>query len=112
MINGNKNPTTAYFVRHPRTVRDLMVLHPVDQEQPFEIVKKIYLPMIDYENFLTDMTVDRVFIEACTEKCKGGPVRQCLFVYSSNPREGILVSPEDGRWVGEAAYYSLSARHQ
>jgi len=106
-MTNNGQYATAYFVRHPRTIQDLMLLHALDEEQPFVIAQKIYLPMIDYENFLTDMTVDRGFIEENASKCVNDDeyVKRCLFVYCRDPQKGVLIVPEDGRWVGEAAYY-------
>jgi len=106
-MTNNSQDATAYFVRHPRTIQDLMMLHALDEERPFIIAQRICLPLIDYENFLTDMTVDRVFIEKSAAKCANDDegVRQCLFIYCRDSHKGVLIVPEDGRWVGEAAYY-------
>ena len=62
----------AYFIQHPRIVDDLSVLHDVADEQPYEIVKTIRLQAIDFENFITDMTVDRQFIEDYAALCAKG----------------------------------------
>ena len=35
----------AYFVEHPRRINDLNILHAVDQESLYGIVKEIYLSM-------------------------------------------------------------------
>ena len=43
---------TAYFVKYPRTLQDLLILHDVAEENPYEIVKDIRLQPIDYENFI------------------------------------------------------------
>ena len=53
----------AYFVSDPRRIEDLTVLHLVEKERPFEVVKIVKLAKIDYENFITDMVADRQFIE-------------------------------------------------
>ena len=45
----------AYFVSDPRRIEDLTVLHLVEKEHPFEVVKIVKLAKIDYENFITDM---------------------------------------------------------
>lgn len=95
----------AYFVEHPRRINDLNILHAVDQESPYEIVKEIYLSIIDYENFITDMTVDRAFIENNAHLCENGKIKKCLYVHGRNPDTGILVIPEDCCWVGWAAIY-------
>ena len=47
------------FIRHPRTISDLMQPHLYKHEREYQIVKTIELGKIDYENFITDMLVDR-----------------------------------------------------
>lgn len=94
----------ANFVQHPRTVDDLMALHDAADEQPFEIVKTIRLQAIDFENFLTDMTVDRQYIEDAAYLCEDGKIKKCLFVCGRDPKRGILVIPEAKCYVGWAAY--------
>lgn len=62
----------AYFVSDPRRIEDLTVLHLVEKERPFEVVKIVKLVKIDYENFITDMAADRQFIEDHASLCSGG----------------------------------------
>ena len=100
---------TAYFVRQPRRADELIVLHAVDWEIPYEIVQEIILKGIDYENFITDMTVDRQFIENYASLCDNtsdhdGQIKKCLFVHGRDPRSGILVIPEAKCYVGWAAF--------
>ena len=54
-----KKPCYAHFVESPRTIDDLMELHPIEQETAYEIEKTVKLSGIDYENFITDMIADR-----------------------------------------------------
>ena len=96
----------AYFVDSPRTINDLMVTHPIEQERICEIVKTIKLSGIDYENFITDMVADRQFIEDNAALCSKGEVWRCLLVQQRGHMDGVLVMPEDGCYVGWAAYYS------
>ena len=103
MYKMNKKGT-AYFVQHPRIVKDLIVLHDVVDEQPYEIVKEIWLQAIDFENFITDMTVDRQFIEDYAPLCDNGEIKKCLLVRGRDPEYGILVLPEAKCFVGWAAY--------
>lgn len=57
----------AYFVRRPRTAADLTVLHPLEAEQAYEIIGWVRLSKLDFENFITDMLVERAFfISFCT----------------------------------------------
>lgn len=96
----------AYFVEQPRRLEDLMTPHLVEKERPYRIVTEIQLPAIDYENFVTDMLVDRQFIEDHGRRCKQGEVWSCLLVRRRGKPDGVLVMPEAGCFVGWAAYYS------
>ena len=97
----------AYFVERPRRIEDLMVPHPIEKERPFRIVTEIQLPTIDYENFITDMLADRQFIEDHGRRCKEGEVWACLPVRRRRKPDGVLVMPEDGCFVGWAAYFLM-----
>ena len=96
----------AFFVRSPCRIEDLQALHLVEKERPFEIVKTVKLAKIDYENFITDMLADRQFIEDHTALCSKGTVWRCILVQQRGRVDGVLVMPEDGCYVGWAAYYS------
>ena len=100
-----KKTSYAYFVEGPRTIEDLMALHPYEQERAYEIVKKITLAGIDYENFITDMIADRQFIEDNAGLCSQGEVWRCLLVKQRGRSDGVLVIPIDGCYVGLAAFY-------
>ncbi len=95
----------AYFAERPRRIEDLLVPHLIEQERPYRIVTEIQLPAIDYENFITDMLADRQFIEDHSRRCKKGEVWDCLLVRRRGQPNGVLVMPEDGCFVGCAAYY-------
>jgi hypothetical protein len=95
----------AYFVERPRRIEDLIVPHPIEEERPYRIVTEIQLPAIDYENFITDMLADRQFIEDHGRRCKKGEVWDCLLVSRKGQNDGVLVMPEDGNFVGCAAFY-------
>ena len=94
----------AYFVKRPRVIEDLRKPHLVEQENLFMTVKTIKLSAIDYVNFITDMLADRQFIEDNAELCGKGEVWRCLLVQKRGCRDGVLVLPEDGCFVGYAAY--------
>ena len=94
----------AYFVQHPRIVNDLIILHDVMDEKPYEIVKEIRLQAIDFENFITDLTVDRQYIEDYASLCDDGEIKKCLLIRGRDPEYGILVLPEARSYVGWAAY--------
>jgi len=95
---------TAYFVPDPSRLEDLIVLHLTTDERPYEVVKTISLGAIDYGNFITDMLADRAFIEENHDLCEKGNVWRCLFIRQRGKKDGVLVMPEDGCYVGWAAY--------
>ena len=95
---------SAFFVPFPRVLSDLKQPHLLEAEQPYEIVQTIILGKMDYDNFCTDMKVDRQFIEDYSELCGTGPIWKCLFVHQRDKSDGILVVPTDGCYVKFAAY--------
>ena len=94
---------TAYFVDFPRIASDLKVLHALDQEKPFTIVKTMSLSALSYENFCTDMLADRQFLEDYADLCEEGEIWKCLFIHKLGSKDGILVIPDDC-YVKWAAY--------
>lgn len=95
---------TAYFVRYPRIVEDLMRPHLLSDETPYEVVKTVALGAMDYENFTTDMVADRLFIEENAALCGKGETWRVLLVRRKGHTGGVLVLPEDKAYVGWAAY--------
>jgi hypothetical protein len=61
---------TAFFVKQPFQIEDLRCPHFLEQRQPYVIEKTIDLARIDYENLITDLTVDRWFIEENKRLCR------------------------------------------
>ena len=102
---------TAFFVDFPRTVSDLMKPHRVESETPFEVVKTISLSALSYENFCTDMLVDRQFLEDNAQLCSKTVTWKCLFIHKYGARDGVLVIP-DGCYIEWAAYLSEQSRQE
>ena len=102
---------TAYFIPDPRRIEELQVPHALDRETPYEIVKTVSLSAIDYGNFITDLAADRQFIEDHAHLCEKGPVWKCLLVKRRGRTDGVLIMPEDGCYVGWAAYYVKKVGH-
>ena len=94
---------TAYFVLHPRAIGGLRKPHALDAERPYEIVADVTLAAIDYENFITDMLIDRQFIEDNAAMCGEGETMKCIFVHCRGRAAGILVVPESQAFVKYAA---------
>lgn len=97
----------AYFVSNPRIAEDLVQPHPIEAERKFEVVKVIRLAKIDYENFATDMLVDRQFLEDNAYLCRksDGAIR-CLLITTRKRDSGVLVVPEEA-WVDRAAIWNI-----
>lgn len=93
--------TFAPFVKHPRTIGDL--LHFGAEKRRFKIAEVVVLQAIDYENFITDMLVDRPFLNSNLFGCIDGDTWYCVFVTQSGSKDVVLVLPE-GDHVEYAAY--------
>ena len=100
---------SAYFVRKPRRLKDLVTPHKIEDEVPYEVIKTVLLAQIDYDNFAADMTVEREYIGPYAHLCgiRDG-LRKYLLIQQKNMKNGILVIPEDRCRVGYAAYYGCS----
>ena len=83
-----------------------MTPQPLEKERLYRIVTENQLLAIDYENFITDMLADRQFIEDHGRRCQKGEVWDCVLVRRRGRFDGVLVLPENGCFVGWAAYYS------
>ena len=91
----------AYFVFRPRTVADLGTKNQEGKWQEYRIVKTICLNRIDYENFITDMLADRLFIEDNAVLCiEPG---DCLLVFGKQQKEELLIIPWHDGFVHYAA---------
>lgn len=84
---------TAHFVKMPFTVEDLRRPYLAGDEVEYAVAKTILLGKIDYTNFLTDMCVERWFIEEHAELCRidESGVWHCILVTQKGLEEGILV---------------------
>ena len=98
---------TAFFVKRPRRIDDLQGLHLTSQERPYEVVKRITLGKMDYENFTTDLLADRAFLDGLDTLCSTGTVWRCIFVRQRGQKDGVLIVPSNG-FVEWAAYVAES----
>lgn len=94
----------AWFVRRPGRLDELQALHPLDKEQPYRVAAEITLGEMDFQNFAADLWADRAFLEGPSRLCARGEVWDCLLVHCRGERNGILVLPEEGCFVGWAAW--------
>ena len=94
----------AFFVRTPRTIRDLRRPHLPQSERRYEVVHIVQLDALDYENFTEDLLADRQFIEDFGSLCSEADCFRCLLVMERHQKEGLLVMPEMESYVKWAAY--------
>lgn len=88
----------AFFVKLPFRLEDLRRPHLITDERPYVVEQTIALAEIDYENFVTDMTVERLFIEENRNLCRvhANGIWHCLFIRQRGRPDGVLVM-SDGR---------------
>ncbi len=96
----------AYFRKYPSRIENLQRLHLLTDRIPYTIVKVVVLLRIDYENFITDMTVERDFLEKSAPLCSARQdgVLPCVLVRQRNRKDGVLVLPDHEGFVIWAAY--------
>ena len=101
---------TAYFVRLPFRLEDLKRPHSLSDEKPYIVEKTIILAAIDYENFVTDLCVDRGFIENNTKLCRvdENGVWHCILVRQRSRADGVLVMSGGRDFSLWAAYIPIS----
>lgn len=98
----------AFFVEHPHKIDELMKPHDVKDEKQFEVVKQIVLSHMDYENFVTDMLVQRDYLEENAALCvDGGEYVRCLLITGSGYETGVLVIPDHWGFVAKAGYWKI-----
>jgi len=97
---------TAYFVSYPYSLDDLKKPHIVSRRKPYIIEKEITLGKIDYENFITDLCVDREYIEVNSSLMKIDETGtwHCILVRQKNKHDGILVMSDGNVFPKWAAY--------
>jgi hypothetical protein len=97
---------TAFFVFKPSRLDDLKRLHPIDARKPYIIENTVELARIDYENFITDLCVDRWFIEENASLCRvdDSGVWHCILVCQKGRSDGVLVMSDGYDYPRWAAY--------
>ena len=83
-----------------------MLPHLPKWRKPYKIEQEIELGKIDYENFITDLCVDRWFIEKYMQLCRidNDGVWHCIFVMQKGRTDGVLVMSEGEVFPKWAAY--------
>lgn len=88
----------AHFTEKPKTYFDLSKPHLIEEENTYIVKVRVCLRPIEYKNFLTDMLVNREYIERASVYCNSQNDRlECVLISKIGSKEGILVVPgEDG----------------
>jgi hypothetical protein len=99
-------PPTAFFVSLPFRLENLHRPHLSTEHKPYVIEKTVKLEEIDYENFITDLCVDRWYIEESASLCRidEDGVWHCLFIRQQSRMDGVLVMSEGRNFPKWAAY--------
>lgn len=108
----NKLPT-AFFVEYPFRIEDLIKPHLLEHQKPYIVEKEIRLSKIDYENLITDLCVDRWFIEKYSYLCKidENGVWHCILARQRGKTDGILIMSDGRVFPKWAAYIQCEVRN-
>ncbi len=96
----------AGFVSRPRRIDDLRDENNTRFEEiDYEVTTIVNLDPVDYEKFITDMTVSRDYLEDVSGNREEEKKVKCLLVVGRGFSEGVLVVPNDEGFVDYAAIY-------
>lgn len=96
----------AYFAIHPRKIEDCAAVHDLSEETTYTITAKVVLTAMDYENFVSDMLVERQFLEDNASACgRDGDAVRCILVQTKWSKDGVLVLADKDGFVVLAAGY-------
>ncbi len=85
----------ANFIKHPFSIADLRTPCLTKKLKRYKIVKKIAISNIDYDNFISDLCVERDFIKKNKLCCFiHDNVYHCIYVHKKNSEKGILIMPD------------------
>ncbi len=94
----------ANFIKNPSTINDLLHICLTKQLKKYSISKSIEIPQIDYDNFITDLCVDREYIEKNKSLCYiKNLTYHCLYIHPTNSNVGILVMCDNKNYPKFAA---------
>jgi hypothetical protein len=97
---------TAYFVKTPSRIENLQRPHLPEEENTYKIAAEVTISQIDYGNFITDLRVERQFLEDNADLCSvdQDDVWHCLLIRQDGGSDGVLVMPDKNGHVIWAAY--------
>ncbi|GEM_PF-1910812 len=92
---------TAIFVHRPRRIEELTDSGDAGKRKAYQVIRTVELTVIDFENFITDLLVEREFLTGCGQGTVGS-VLPCVLVQCRRFPFGVLTAARDG-WVEWAA---------
>lgn len=97
---------TAYFIKFPSRIENLWRPHLYEERHPYKPAAKVIIDKIDYENFITDLRVEREYLEDKASLCSvdRDGVWYCILVQQQEGSDGVLVIADAGGYVIWAAY--------
>ena len=79
----------AHFTEKPKTYFDLSKPHLIEEENTYIVKVRVCLRPIEYKNFLTDMLVNREYIERASVYCNSQNDRlECVLISKIGSKEG------------------------
>ena len=109
---GERMEGRAWFRRRPGILAELRGPYPLEEERPYRVAAVVTLGDMDFQNFITDLYADRDFLEEHANLCAMGEVWNCLLVRCPGEKTGVLVMPEEGRFVGWAAAIEMDPQEK
>lgn len=99
--------TKALFTRNPRVLHEIGNLAAVENLKSVKVERTIVLPKDDYRNFVTDMTVARLFLQKYNSLCRidDEGIWHCLLVIPQSRQVGILVMADKFGFSDYAAQF-------
>ena len=96
----------AHFVKYPSRIEDLKKPYLLENQSDYIIAKTIALRKIEYVNFISDLTVEREYLEQNALFCRvrNDRVLPCLLIRQNGRADGVLVIPDELGYVILASY--------
>ena len=105
IIKEAKEQPIAFFINRPSRIEDLIPPRIVGDAHPYKVTVMVELSGIDYHNFITDLKVDRPFLEEHSNKSYiAQGVWHCILVRQKGRSDGLLVMTSGRDFPSWVAY--------
>lgn len=93
----------AVFVSQPKNLDGLT--HPTNFVlKKYEVVREVEIENMEWDNFIDDFEIERVFLETPEFQSINVDVVKCILVYSPNIPDGVLAVADSEGYIQYAAY--------